>query len=468
MRRLPIRWRLMVWHTAVMAVVVLAVGAGLYGLLRARLYQNFDEQLTDQAALTLASVRTDGGVPRLADNGTAGVPVDYVVRLVDAEGGVILDTGEEIGGSGVADLGNEVAAALGGDTRYSAHSVEDGETLRMISVPVRREPGGDIAGALQVGRDRAEIDEPLAELRRLLVIALPVMLAATAAGGYLLAARALAPVDEIAGLAGRIDATALHERLDLDLPDDELGRLARTFDAMLLRIEDAFERQRRFTADAAHEFRTPLAMMRSEIDLALHRPRTAEEYRTALQSLEGDLGRLTTLVTRLLTLARADAGHVVAQRSHVDLAAVVGVILDHYRQPAARANITLVDERAAAVAMADEDLLIQALVNLIDNALVHTPDGGRIAVGCTREPGRVRLWVQDTGRGIPADQQPHVFDRFHRVDTGRARQHGGVGLGLAIVRAIAEGHGGTVELTSEVGRGTRIALVIPDHVPPSR
>lgn len=467
MRRLPIRWRLMMWHTAVMAVVVLAVGAGLYGLLRARLYQNFDEQLTDQAALTLASVRTDGGVPRLADNGTAGVPVDYVVRLVDAEGGVILDTGEEIGGSGVADLGNEVVAALGGDTRYSAHSVEDGETLRMISVPVRREPGGDIAGALQVGRDRAEIDEPLAELRRLLVIALPVMLAATAAGGYLLAARALAPVDEIAGLAARIDATALHERLDLDLPDDELGRLARTFDAMLLRIEDAFERQRRFTADAAHEFRTPLAMMRSEVDLALHRPRTVEEYRHALQSLDEDLERLTLLVTRLLTLARADAGHVVVQRSLVDLAETIRVALDHYRRPAERASIGLVDESAPVVAMFDEDLVIQALVNLIDNALAHTPAGGRIAVGCERDPERVRLWVQDTGSGIPPEQQPHVFNRFHRVDTGRARQHGGVGLGLAIVRGIAEAHGGTVELSSEFGHGTRIELVLPSPAPPS-
>lgn len=465
MRRLTVRWRLMVWFTAVMAVVVLAVGAGLFLLLRERLYQNFDEQLADQAALTLASVRTEGGVPRLPDTDTAGVPVDYVVRLVNAEGAVILDTGEEIGGPGVADLGDEIDAALGGDTHYSVHPVEDGETLRMVSVPVRREPGGDIAGVLQVGRDRAEIDEPLTELRRLLLLALPVMLAATAAGGYLLAARALAPVDEIAGLAARFDVDALHERLDLDLPDDELGRLARTFDGMLLRIEDAFERQRRFIADAAHELRTPLAMMRSEIDLALHRPRAPEEYRQALRSLDGDVERLTSLVARLLTLARADAGAVVVQRSAIDLAATIHVVLDHYRRPAERAGIALVDESATVVAMADEDLLVQALVNLIDNALAHTPAGGRIAFGCRQDSGQARLWVEDTGSGIPTAQHPHVFDRFHRVDAGRARQHGGVGLGLAIVRAIAEAHGGTVELTSEPGHGTRIELILPLQTP---
>jgi signal transduction histidine kinase len=352
MPRLPIRWRLMVWFTAVMAVVVLVVGAGLYLVLRMRLYGNFDEQLADQAALTLALVRTDTGTPELAMTGIAGVPVDSVVRLVDARGTAIVDTAEQTDGLAVASLEDEIGSALDGETRYSVHPIEDGETLRMVSVPVRRDPGGEVAGVLQIGRDRAEIDEPLAELRRLLVLALPVMLAATATGGYLLAARALAPVEEIAGLAARVDAGALHERLDLDLPDDELGRLARTFDGMLFRIEDAFERQRRFTADAAHELRTPLAMMRSEIDLALHRPRTSEEYRHALRSLEGDVERLTLLVTRLLTLARADAGAVVVQRSAVDLAAIVHVVLDQYRESAEHAGLTLVDESAPAMATA--------------------------------------------------------------------------------------------------------------------
>lgn len=458
----------MLWFTVVMAVVVLAVGAGLYGLLRFRLDQNFDEQLADQAELALASVRIGGGDPELSDTAIARLPEDHVIRLVSSSGSVILNAGEEVAELDIGDLEDEIAATLGGKTRHSAHPIADGETLRMISVPVRPEPGGDIIGALQVGRDRAEIDEPLAELRRLLLLALPVMLAATAAGGYLLAARALAPVDEIAGLAARIDATALHERLALDLPDDELGRLARTFDAMLLRIEDAFERQRRFTADAAHEFRTPLAMMRSEIDLALHRPRTPEEYRQALRSLEGDVERLTSLVTRLLTLARADAGAVVVQRSPIDLATTIGAVLDHYRAAADRAGIALVDETESVAFMADEGLLVQAVVNLIDNALVHTPAGGRIAVGCGIGQERVRLWVEDTGKGIPANQRDRVFDRFHRVDAGRARRDGGVGLGLAIVRAIVEAHGGAVGLTSEVGRGTRVELMLPIQSPPSR
>ena len=167
-------------------------------------------------------------------------------------------------------------AALAGRTAYSAALDEDNETIRLVSVPVRPdEAAGDVAGVLQVGLDRNEIDEPLAGLLEALILAGPVVLLFAAAGGYLLAGRALRPVATITDLAARIGAGDLRSRLNLDLPDDELGRLARTFDAMLARIDDAFERQRRFTDDAAHELRTPLSLMRSQVDLALARPRSS-------------------------------------------------------------------------------------------------------------------------------------------------------------------------------------------------
>ena len=254
----------------------------------------------------------------------------------------------------------------------------------------------------------------------------PFLLLVAAGGGYLLAGRALAPVAAITDLAARVGAQDLHARLHLDLPDDELGRLAQTFDAMLARIEDSFERQRHFTGDAAHELRTPFSLMRTQVDIALARSRSAAAYREALHGLDGDLQRLTGLVSTLLTLARADTGRLVPDRSAFNLANTVALILEQYTPVADEAGIDLRAETEPAPLEADEDLLIQVLVNLIDNALAHTPRSGTVTVGC-RSAAEVQLWVSDTGRGVRTADQERVFDRFYRVDPGRARVNGGQG-----------------------------------------
>jgi heavy metal sensor kinase len=300
-----------------------------------------------------------------------------------------------------------------------------------------------------------------------LTIAAPIVLLLAAGGGYLLAGRALQPVASITALAGSVSAADLHTRLDLNLPDDELGRLARTFDGMLGRIEDAFERQRRFTGDAAHELRTPLSFIRSQVDLALARERSPDEYREALQAIDGDLGRLTGLVGTLLMLARSDSGHVPLERAPLDLTATVGLIIEQYRPLADEAGITLVDESGSAELIGDEDLIIQVLVNLLDNAIAHTPADGRITVGCRTDGDWAHLCVADTGHGISIEHQSLVFDRFYRVDEGRSRHIGGAGLGLSICRAIVEAHGGSIALSSRPGAGTTVEIRLPTQ-PPSK
>jgi heavy metal sensor kinase len=268
-------------------------------------------------------------------------------------------------------------------------------------------------------------------------------------------------VAAITDLAARIGAKDLHDRLQLDLPDDELGQLARTFNAMLARIEEAFTRQRQFTADAAHELRTPLSLMRTQVDLALARPRSAGAYREALRGLDGDLKRLTGLVGSLLTLARTDTGRLIPERSEFDLRETVDLIVEQYAPLAEEAGIALHAEGQPSPIAADEDLLVQVLVNLVDNALAHTPPSGSVTVGCQTADTVVRLWVTDTGSGIPVADQGRVFDRFYRVEASRARVNGGTGLGLAICKAIVEAHGGTIALTSRTGHGTRIELALP-------
>jgi heavy metal sensor kinase len=463
-RRLPVRWRLTLWFAALLALVMVLFGGMIYVVLRQQLYASFDEQLLNQAALTLAAVRVEDGAPKLEPSVANAADGEFFLRLLDADGAAVFETG---GSAARAPLDQDViTAALAGRTAYSAALDEDNETVRLISVPVRPDEGtGDVSGVLQVGLDRNEIDEPLAGLLVALTLVSPVVLLFAVAGGYLLAGRALRPVATITDLAARIGAGDLHSRLNLDLPDDELGRLARTFDAMLARIDDAFERQRRFTDDAAHELRTPLSLMRSQVDLTLARPRSSGEYREALQAFDGDIVRMTALIGTLLTLARSDGGKLAAERAPFDLADTVRLVLEQYAPLAEGAGITLRDETAPAPLVADEDLLMQLLINLVDNALAHTSSGGTVVAGCRSADGRIHLWVSDTGEGIAPEHQARVFDRFYRIDAARSRDRGGTGLGLAICKAIAEAHGGTIGLTSRPGSGTHVELVLPDGQP---
>jgi heavy metal sensor kinase len=466
-------------------MTLVLVGSVVFIGLRARLYESFDDQLLDQAELTRANITIQDGIPAFAPAGSlSSENTEYFLRLFDANGQLIADTLSD-----PTEMSWDravVARALAGNTEMATHilshdptdepalrnassePVDQGEqgadhqvVYRIVTEPLRDSSNSAIVGALQFGLDRDDVDEPLAQLLAVFALVSPLLLLAATGGGYLLAGRALAPVASITDLAARVGAQDLSARLQLDLPDDELGRLAKTFDAMLARIEDAFERQRHFTADAAHELRTPLSLMRAQVDIALARSRSAAAYRKALQGLDGDLQRMTGLVSALLTLARADTGHLVLDRSAFDLADAVALIVEQYTPIADEAGIDLRAEAESAPLEADEDLLVQVLVNLLDNALTYTPRSGTVTVGCRPAAAKVQLWVSDTGRGIQCADQERVFDRFYRVDAGRSRSDGGSGLGLAISRAIVEAHGGTIALTSHIGDGTRVEVVLP-------
>jgi heavy metal sensor kinase len=431
----------------------------LYVFLRQQLYASLDEQLLEQAEHLLATVKVEDGRPVLEPTTANSADGEYLLRLLDADSRTMDDSGGLL--AGVPVERDVVASVLAGETSYSTLLEEGDETIRIVSVPIRSEEDDAVVGVLQIGLDRDEIDEPLAGLLRAVALAGPFTLIFSAVGGYLLAGRVLAPVTTITGLAERIGPRDLDTRLNLDLPNDELGRLAQTFGDMLARMDDAFERQRRFTGDAAHELRTPLSMMRSQVDLALARPRSAAMYQEALQRLDGDVDRMSSLVSTLLTLARADAGQLVLDRAPFDLADTIELVLEQYTPIAAEAGITLQGELETAPLVADEDLLVQVLVNLIDNALAHTSARGEVTVGCELDDGRIRFWVSDTGEGIAPEHQDRVFDRFYRVDAGRSRERGGTGLGLPICRAIVEALGGIISLASVPDRGTRVDILLP-------
>jgi heavy metal sensor kinase len=280
-------------------------------------------------------------------------------------------------------------------------------------------------------------------------------------GGWLVSARILRPLAIISATASAISATSLSGRIIPEQVDRELEELARVLNATFDRLELAFERQTRFTADASHELRTPLAILRSQAELALTRPRTAEEYRDALQTCVRATGRMTDLVEGLLMLARADAGKIDLQRRSVDLARVIEESVALIRPLADAKEVVLRAELAPALVSGDPDRLGRVVTNLLSNAVQYNHAGGEVRVHLDATPGYWVLSVADTGCGIAPEDCPHLFERFYRVDKARGRDSGGCGLGLAICKSIVEAHGGTIGFETKADKGSRFWVRLP-------
>lgn len=301
---------------------------------------------------------------------------------------------------------------------------------------------------------------------------LPIALLLAAGSGYWLAGRGLSPIQRMADEAEAIHAGRLDARLPVDNPHDEPGRLAIAFNALLARLEAAFGELRRFTADASHELRTPLTVIRSVGEVGLREPHSEAEYRNLIGTMLEEVDRLTLLTTMLLELTRAEGGSATMKRNPIDLrdlirdaAGFLGVLADE-----ARVRIELDLPADPVSVIGDWTMLRQALVNLLDNAIKHSPPGAVAALACRVQGDLVEATVSDQGEGIAAEQLRRIFDRFYRVDAARSRQDGnrsgGFGLGLAIARWAVEAHGGRIEVESTPGQGSVFRIVLPAPITP--
>jgi heavy metal sensor kinase len=262
--------------------------------------------------------------------------------------------------------------------------------------------------------------------------------------------------------AGAITAAHLDRRVQVGNHGDELDRLARTLNGMIARLERSFEETRRFTADAAHEFRTPLAVIRNAAEVALSGSHDAEENRRLFEDILEEEERLKRLTEQLLFLCREDAGLLPEVRQPVSLETIVRQAAEPMGELATANGLTLTVKSLSACRVAgDPEGLRRLLFNLLDNAIKYTPEGGKVEVGCECRNGSAELSVADTGIGIPPEHIPHIFQRFYRVDPARSREAGGTGLGLSICQVIAKSHGGTIRLESEAATGTRIVVTLP-------
>ncbi len=453
---LPVRVRLTLWYLLLSGSALVAFGLFQYYRLQDSLMASIDSNL--QIALTQALANTDNenGHPAFqntdafASLSTHLGAEDFTVRIVAQDGSVL----DSFGAASLAPTPGLVGAGFVTSQGQQAR-------WRIYSQPIPS-PGGTDVTWLQAAQSLSRVDQTVAGLRTQLLLGLPVILLLLAAGGVVLADRALRPIDHITRTTQELSAKDLSQRIDYVGPDDEVGRLAGTVDGMLARLQQAFEHERRFTGDAAHELRTPLTALKGQIQVALGQERTAEVYRQTLEAMQKQVDRLIGLSDGLLFLSRTDHDQVHANRATVDLSELIEILSEQSLPLAEARELQLTSSvEPGMVVMGDQDLLIRLVFNLVDNACKYTPPGGRVSLSVHREGSEAVIEIMDTGRGIPAEHIPHLFERFYRVDQDRSSASGGAGLGLAMAAEITQLHEGTISLDSELGTGTTFAIRLP-------
>jgi two-component system, OmpR family, heavy metal sensor histidine kinase CusS len=457
--RLNIRWRLTLWNTLGLAVVLLGFSGLVYLLLRHALYEQIDRTLL----LWQGQLNRD---ERVADQPTKRLRywINEFMKheknfcvVYDSTGQVFLKT-TELADDSVPPAPVFSSAA----TQFGTQTLPIVGHQRLLTTRLH---AGNAEFTVVHLASLAEVDHELRELLLVLCMAVPVALASSGGLAYLLARKALAPMEHLHRMTARITADRLDHRLPVANANDELGRLAQTINDMIARLERSFTEIRRFTADASHELRTPLTALRTEVEVALSEPSEAVSHQNLLGSILEECDRLTRLTEQLLTLAREDSR--MAQRTYqpLDLAGLVRGVVETMR-PLAEAKGLRVHQHGDITRRmyGDEVRLRHVFYNLLDNAIKYTPEKGEIDVYLERRGEEAMVALRDTGIGIPAEHLPHVFERFYRVDKSRSRAEGGTGLGLSITYGIVRAHGGRIELDSVPARGTICTVTLPLEV----
>jgi two-component system OmpR family sensor kinase len=473
-----IRGRLTIWYATALILSIAVFAVVLYFARRSATYQDLDRRIQSEADLTvgiLAESYHARGI--LVEKDTAGRPVltSEVAAVLEVVPDLLVVTSRDgsllFGSPDARSLGFTQFEQLNALVRQGATSVPgryrlspNGPTLHYVIRSVQ-EAGGQI-GAIFAGADTRSAELQIDQLITTIVIAFIVGIVPAVLVGRWIAGRALEPVDSmITEIREITDGRSLHRRLPVPMERDELGRLAATLNQMWTRLERSFAALRRFTADASHELKTPLTVVRAGVERAITRPDMPPETFAALEETLQEVNRMTELLDALLTLARADEGRAELHREPVDLREILeeagetGELLAEHAGVGMEIKLPL----APLVVSVDRSRLRQLALNLIENAVKYTPRGGQVSVELGSNDGRAVFTVADTGIGIAPGDLPHVFDRFWRADSARTRtsERAGTGLGLAICKWIAEAHGGTIDVQSRPGRGTTFTVGLP-------
>lgn len=508
MKSISLRFRLVFWYSAIVALTLLVFGIAAYLTVSKDLYQNLDASLErvatsldfiirkkqketmqplrpatqrrkksrrnqQEVADSFAFFRNSTSINdtmRMSRSDSSEIdedpvwsavyehilfnPKNYYIQIADLNGQIVwrsenLDT-------------TALPLFEGSESSSGISSISVPKPLNKQTQNLRLYRKKTSKAFITVGYSLEEIDSTLYELFNALLIGFPLVLFISTLGGFILARVSLKPIDDLARSAREITASNLSNRLPEPKTNDEVARLTYTLNEMIARLEDSFNQIKQFTADVSHELRTPLAILTGELEVALRSDKTPEEYQSLLISALEEVGRLSKVVRTLLDLSRAETGQVSIEHHTVNLSGML--------EELAEDAVILAEERSISVgSMIEANIMIdgdsvrlhQALLNIVDNAIKYTPSGGDILMRLVREGDRAILRVSDTGVGISKEHLPHIFDRFYRADQARSQDIQGNGLGLSIVKWIIEAHEGTIRAESTPGKGTMITIVLP-------
>ncbi len=465
-----LRFKLIWIHGLAIALVVVCVGLIRYQVISYRSHGRFDEALLSDGKFFVSHFQiTRSAFAASIEALNAGdaltlQELEHYYILTDLQGKIIRE-----------DLRNKKIAAMllrgGLNSILSQHSgfesatAPDGSEYRFVSLPMPSTFFTQPA-IVHIGRSMAPLKEVLNEYLVLYIYSVPLILAISAGVGWYLAGRALKPFEEITQTAEKITHENLNTQIITGHKEEEVQRLVQSFNAMVRRLDESFQQMRKFNADVAHELRTPLAILQGETEIALRSPNLPEEIRSVLSSNLEELDRLTSMVNEMLTLAEAEAGRHVLAKESVDVKALLEDLVDQMRLLATDRGIQIDLQGISELWIEADKLWIRrAIINLLDNAIKYSKEGGKIEVSAGSEGSMIRLEIRDYGIGISAEALPHIFDRLYRADPARNRDSGGVGLGLALVKWIIEAHGGSIQGRSQPDRGACFEIILPAKHP---
>ena len=460
MKRLSIGLRLTLWYVAIFAVAQTVFAITMWFTLRHSRYELMDQDLRGQVEdlqQFLASQEPDASEEKIREELTETSVLEHAgdfLQVCDEQGLILYRAAllEQLGVPAIQPA--SLKSARHEDRRLA------GKPYRFVMQNLTSH--GHVY-TVQTGLPAEEALEILDYFRRNLLLIAPLVLLVAAGVGYWLSHRALAPVDAITRTARQIGGQNLGSRLDAIKTGDELQRLSDTLNEMLARIEASFSRVTQFTADASHELRTPVALIRTEAELALRKSRSDEEYRDALSHILKQAEETSVLIDELLSLARKDAGREILHLQAVDLTKLVQEAVRDWKPVAVSRNLNLMEpvHSEERIVLADPLALRRVVHILLDNAFKYTPAPGTIEVVLHSSGSVESMGVRDSGIGVSAEDQSRVFERFYRVDKARSREAGGTGLGLAIAQWIVDQHHGTIEIHSTLGKGSLFQINLP-------
>ena len=473
LRRAPwsLAARLTTWYAVSAFIIILSASVLLYLTLERSLDFENDRVLLDQANGVRQLLSTLPGppqeIPSIPDSTPQRHHTPVFLRIIDGNGQT---RAEYPVNAHMPQMDFPPPISVDDDdAEASIATTSNGDRYRVLSMSAPRPAGvGDGKPyTVQVALALGPQESLLAAYRRRLWIAMSAALILCIVIGYEIARRGIQPIAHVTNIARRIRSTTLDARIESKNMPAELQSLAGEFNLMLDRLQESFARISRFSADIAHELRTPVNNLRGVAEVALTKARSREEYHEALSSNIEECVRLSHIIENLLFLARAeDPRHQVA-RETLDLGHELATVADFYEASASEAGVSIkVNVEGTLPARINRTLFQRAVGNLLDNSIKHTPAGGTISVNAARNNGTLQIEVADTGAGIPHEHLPHVFDRLYRVANDRSKNTGGAGLGLAIVKSIAASHGGSVNIDSHEGGGTRVTIALPSEEPP--